>query len=76
MTADENSSNLLHDSGFLSSVVEIEMECWQNDIPGTREVLVKLGCTSARAEAAIGSYLCKRFSNRETQQQPDPLSEV
>ena len=65
---DENSSDLTRDLGFLSSVIEIEMECWENDIPGTREVLIKLGCSSAKAESALGSYLCKRFSNRETSQ--------
>lgn len=62
------SNNLTSDSGFLSSVIEIEMECWENDILGTKDVLLKLGCTSAEAEAAIGSYLCKHFSRREAPQ--------
>ena len=62
------SSNLIRDSGFLSSVIEIEMECCGNDIPGTKEVLLKLGCTSAQAEAAIGSFLCRRLSGREIPQ--------
>jgi hypothetical protein len=65
----ENSNDLIGDPGFLSSVVEIEMECWQNDILGTKEVLMKLGCSSAKAEKAIGSYLGRRFSRREIPQQ-------
>ncbi len=62
------SNNLIRDSGFLSSVVEIEMDCWENVIAGTKDVLLKLGCTSAQAEAAIGSYLCRRLSRTEIQQ--------
>lgn len=63
------SNNLIRHSGFLSSIVEIEMECWQNDILGTKEVLLKLGCTSDQAEAAIGSYLCRRGSGKELPQE-------
>ena len=65
----ENSNDLIGDPRFLSSVVEIEMECWQNDILGTKEVLTKLGCSSAKAEKAIGSYLGRRFSRRGIPQQ-------
>ena len=65
----EDSNDLMGDSGFLYSVVEIEMECWRNDILGTKEVLMKLGCSSAKAEKAIGSYLGRRFSRREIPQQ-------
>jgi hypothetical protein len=69
MTADRDSKNFTNDRGFLSSVVEIEMECWENDIPGTKGVLLKLGCTAAQAEAAIGSYLCRLFPGKEVSQQ-------
>ena len=69
MNPDQDSKGVTNDRGFLSSVVEIEMECWQNDIPGTKSVLLKLGCTSDRAEAAIGSYLCRLFCRKEAQQQ-------
>ena len=74
MTADPNSNAFTNDRGFLSSIAEIEMECWQNDIAGTKEVLLKLGCTSDQAEAAIGSYLCRRFSRKETPLQSDVIA--
>ncbi len=56
---DENPSNTIEEADFLSSVIEIEMEHWGNDLAGTKAVLITLGCTAQKAEAALGSYLCR-----------------
>jgi len=58
MTEDENPS-INEEADFLSSVIEIEMEHWGNDLAGTKAVLITLGCTAQKAEAALGSYLCR-----------------
>ena len=68
--------NFTNDRGFLFSVVEIEMECWQNDIPGTKGVLLKLGCSSAEAEAVIGSYLCRLFPEKKLYSQSELPAET
>jgi hypothetical protein len=53
----------------LSSVIEIEMDHWGNDIAGTKTVLIALGCTARKAEAALGSYLCPRSESRVAAEQ-------
>jgi hypothetical protein len=50
---DENRSNTIEEEDFLSSVIAIEMEHWGSDIAGTKAVLMALGCTAQRAEAAL-----------------------
>jgi hypothetical protein len=64
MTEDENPSNTIEEADFLSSVIRIEMEHWGNDIAGTKAVLMVLGCTAQKAEAALGLYLCQRSESR------------
>jgi hypothetical protein len=64
MTEDENPTNTFENADFLSSVIEIEMEHWGNGIAGTKAVLITLGCTAQKAEAALGSYLCQRSESR------------
>jgi len=64
MTEDENPTNTFEDADFLSSVIKIEVEHWGNDIAGTKAVLITLGCTAQKAEAALGSYLCQRSESR------------
>ena len=56
----ENTHELNKDSSFWSSVIELELESRGNDILGTRSVLMDLGCSVQQAEAALGSYLCRR----------------
>jgi len=72
MTEDENPS-INEEADFLSSVIEIERDHWGNDIAGTKAVLMVLGCTAQKAEAALGSYLCQRSESRvaaERQRKP------
>ena len=69
MIHNEEPDSIVDDVGFLFSVVEIEMEHWGNDIIGTRTVLIKLGCSAEQAEAAIGSYLCRRSDRKAAQRQ-------
>ena len=64
MTEDENPSINNEEADFLSSVIEIEMDHWGNDIAGTKTVLMALACTARKAEAALGSYLCPRSESR------------
>jgi hypothetical protein len=65
-----NSTELKQDSAFLSSVIERELEHRGNDILGARSVLIDLGCSIQQAEAALGSYLCRRS---ELQRKPPAL---
>src|SRR5260370_3951141 len=60
MTEAENPTNNIEETDFLSAIIEIEMDHWGNDIAGTKAVLMALGCTAQKAEAALGSYLCPR----------------
>ncbi len=46
------------EADFWSSVIRIEIEHWGNDLVGIKAVLMVLGCTAQKAEAALGSYLC------------------
>jgi len=64
MTEDAKPTNTLEDAEFLFSVIEIELEHWGNDIAGTKAVLMALGCADQKAEAVLGSYLCRRFDPR------------
>jgi hypothetical protein len=64
MMEGENPSNNIEEAGFWASVIEIEMDHWGNDIAGTKAVLMALGCTGQKAEAALGSYLCPRSESR------------
>jgi hypothetical protein len=64
MMEDENRSNTIEEEDFLSAIIEIEMDHWGNDIAGTKAVLITLGCTAQKAEAALGSYLCPRSESR------------
>ena len=64
MTEDENPSINNEEADFLSSVIEIEMDHWGNDIAGTKAVLMVLSCTAQKAEAALGSYLCQQSESR------------
>ena len=64
MTEDENPTNTIEEADFWTSVTKIEMEHWGNDIAGTKAVLITLGCTAQKAEAALGSYLCQRSESR------------
>jgi hypothetical protein len=64
MMEDENRSNTIEEEDFLSAIIEIEMDHWGNDIAGTKAVLMALGCTAQKAEAALGSFLCQRCDSR------------
>jgi hypothetical protein len=64
MMEDKSPANNFEETDFLSSVIEIEMEHWENDLAGTKAVLMALGCTAQKAEAALGSYLCPRSESR------------
>jgi hypothetical protein len=61
---DENLTSNIEEADFLSSVVEVEMEHWENDLAGTRAVLMALSCTAQKAEAALASYLCQSSESR------------
>ena len=56
----ENTHEFNKESSFWSSVIELELESRGNDNLGTRSVLMDLGCSVQQAEAALGSYLCRR----------------
>jgi hypothetical protein len=79
MMEDENRSNTIEEEDFLSAIIEIEMDHWGNDIAGTKAVLITLGCTAQKAEAALGSYLCPRSefqvaTERQRSHQPSRMS--
>jgi len=66
MTSNENSNCSVRDVDFWSSVIEIEVEYWENDVLGTKAVLMKLGCTAQQAEAAFESFSSRRSENKPT----------
>jgi hypothetical protein len=43
-------------------------------LPGTKAVLMALGCTAQKAEAALGSYLCQRSESRVAAERPQTAS--
>ena len=73
MMGDENptKSTNIQEAEFLSSVIEMELEHRGNDLAGTKAVLMALGCTSQKAEATLGSYLCRRLESK-TAAEPEP----
>jgi hypothetical protein len=54
MMKDENLTNNIEETDFLSSVIEIEMEHWENDLAGTKAVLMALGCTAQKGRGCPG----------------------